>query len=57
MATERTYRYQFILESAWSGRFVYYAVGTSKTDAMTKINLDFPFRVLSGIRVKRGLSK
>lgn len=48
----RTYLYQFILENLDIGRqFVYYQRGTNKADALKKIDLLFPYKVIFGKRV------
>lgn len=48
----RTYLYQFILENLdIGGKFIYYQRGVNKADAIEKINLCFPCKIISGIRV------
>ena len=49
---KRTYLYQFILENLdIGGKFVYYQRGGNKTDALKKIDLLIPCKVISGKRV------
>lgn len=49
---KRTYLYQFILENLdIGGQFVCYQRGTNKADALKKIDLFFPCKVISGNRV------
>ena len=48
----RTYLYQFILENLdIGGKFVYYQRGLNKSDALNKIDLLIPCKVLSCKRV------
>lgn len=48
----RTYLYQFILENLdIGGQFVYYQRGINKVDALQKIDLCFPCKVVSGKRI------
>ena len=48
----RTYLYKFILENLdIGGKFVYYQRGINKADALKKIDLLFPCKVVSCQRV------
>ena len=49
----RTYSYKFILETLdiISEKFVYYQRGVNKADALNKIDLLFPCKVISCKRV------
>ena len=50
----RTYKYQFILENLeLKNWFVYYAYGTNKQDAIKHIDLMFPCKIVSGMRVNK----
>ena len=49
---QRTYLYQFILENLdIGGHFVFYQRGINKTDALKKIDLLIPCKVISVKRV------
>lgn len=48
----RTYLYQFILENLdIGGKFVHYQRGINKSDAIKKIDLPIPCKIISCIRV------
>lgn len=48
----RTYLYQFILENLdIGGKFVYYQRGINKTDALNKIDILIPCKIVSCKRV------
>ncbi len=48
----REYMYQFILENLdIGGKFAYYQRGVNKADAIKKIDLCFPCKIVSGKRV------
>ena len=50
----RTYKYQFILENLeLKNWFVYYAYVTNKQDAIKHIDLMFPCKIVSGMRVNK----
>ncbi len=50
----RTYKYQFILENLeLKNWFVYYAYGTNKQDAIKHIDLMFPCKIVSCVRVNK----